>query len=78
MAQLKEALTVLNISVDRLGSTRSTPTDEAIGPEGYTLMKLRDCSPDVGQIPPHRALRNQTVEASESGQTRRGPRFSIH
>jgi hypothetical protein len=63
----EEALTVLNASVDRLGSTRSTLTDEAIGREGYTLMKLRDCSPDFGQIPPHRALRNQTVEASVSG-----------
>jgi hypothetical protein len=57
MAQLKEALTVLNVSVDRLGSARSTLTDEAIGLEGYMLMKLRDCSPDVVQIPPHRALR---------------------
>jgi hypothetical protein len=56
--QLKEALTVLNISVDRLGSARSIITDEAIGQLGRTvtdtLMKLRDCSSGVGQTAPHR------------------------
>jgi hypothetical protein len=74
MAQLKEALTVLNVSVDRLGSARSILTDEAIGQLGRrvtdTLMKLRDCSSNVGQIPPHHALRNQTVEASDTASTR--------
>jgi hypothetical protein len=38
MAQLKEALSVLNVNVDRLGSARSILTDEAIGligPKGY-------------------------------------------
>ena len=38
LAQLKEALTVLNVSVDRLGSARSILTDEAIGqigPDGH-------------------------------------------
>ena len=58
MAQLKEALTVLNVSVDRLGSAKSILTDEAIGKLGRsvtdTLTKLRDCSSKVGQIPPHR------------------------
>ncbi len=53
IAQLKEALTVLNISVDRLGSARSIVTDEAIGQLGRTvtdtLIKLRDCSSRVGQ-----------------------------
>ena len=71
MAQLKEALTVVNVSVDRLGSARSILTDEAIEQLGRritdTLMKVRDCS-SSGQIPPHRALRNQTVEVSETGQ----------
>jgi hypothetical protein len=70
MAQLKEALTMLNVSVDRLGSARSILTDEAIGQLGRrvtdTVMKLRDCSSNVGQIPRHRALGNQTVEASEN------------
>ena len=69
MVQLKEALTVLSVSVDRLGSARSILTDEAIEQLGRritdTLMKVRDCS---GQIPPHGALRNQTVEVSETGQ----------
>jgi hypothetical protein len=48
IAQLREALTVLNISVDRLGNARSILTDEAIGQLGRTitdsLMNLRDCS----------------------------------
>ena len=69
MVQLKEALTVLSVSVDRLGSARSILTDEAIEQLGRritdTLMKVRDCS---GQIPPHGDLRNQTVEVSETGQ----------
>ena len=69
MVQLKEVLTVLSVSVDRLGSARSILTDEAIEQLGRritdTLMKVRDCS---GQIPPHGALRNQTVEVSETGQ----------
>jgi hypothetical protein len=34
MVQLKEALTVLNVNVDRLGSARSILTDEAIGQLG--------------------------------------------
>jgi hypothetical protein len=48
MAQLKESLTVLNVSVDRLGSARSILTDQAIGQLGRTvtdaLTKLRDCT----------------------------------
>jgi hypothetical protein len=62
LAQLKEALTVLNVSVDRLGSARSILTDEAIGQLGRTitdaLTKLRDCSSNAGQIVPDRTLRN--------------------
>jgi hypothetical protein len=58
IAQLKEALTVLNTSVDRLGSARSIVSDEAIGQLGRaftdTLMKLRDCSSSVGETAPHR------------------------
>jgi DNA-binding protein H-NS len=66
IAQLKEALTVLNISVERLGSARSVLTDEAIGQLGRTvtdaLTKLRDCSSSARQVAPHRTLRNKTVE----------------
>jgi hypothetical protein len=72
MAQLKEALTVLNVSVDRLGSARSTLTDEAIEQLGRTvtdaLLKLRDCSSSAHQVAPHRTLRNKTVEAWETAQ----------
>jgi hypothetical protein len=67
IAQLKETLTVLNISVDRLGSARSILTDEAIGQLGQTvtdaLMKLRDCSSSARQVAPHGALGN-TVDRS--------------
>ena len=63
MAQLKEALTVLNVNVDRLGSARSILTDQAIGQLGRTvadaLTKLRDCSSSA-RISPHRKLGNET------------------
>jgi hypothetical protein len=69
LAQLKEALAVLNVSVDRLGSARSILTTEAIGQLGRTvtdaLTKLRDCSSGVRQMAPDRTLRNNTVEAWE-------------
>jgi hypothetical protein len=71
IVRLKEALTVLNISVDRLGNARSILTDEAIGQLGRTvtdaLMKLRGCSSSTHQVAPHRTLRNKTVEAWETG-----------
>ena len=70
LAQLKEALTVLNGSVDRLGSARSILTDEAIGQLGRTvtdaLTKLRDCSSSTRQMAPHHTLGSRTVEARES------------
>ena len=54
IAQLKEALTVLNVSVERLGNARSILTDEAIEQLGRTvtdaLTKLRDCSSSARQV----------------------------
>ena len=54
LAQLKEALTVLKVSVDRLGSARSILTDTAIEKLGQTitdtLAKLRDCSSSARQV----------------------------
>ena len=54
LARLKEALTVLNVSIDRIGNARSILTDEAIGQLGRTvtdgLMKLRDCSCSARQV----------------------------
>jgi hypothetical protein len=48
IARLKEALTVVNVSVDRLRSARSMLTDEAIGQLARTvaggLTRLRSCS----------------------------------
>jgi hypothetical protein len=74
IVRLKEALTVLNISVDRLGNARSILTDEAIGQLGRTvtdaLMKLRDCSSNV-RMASHRTLKDQTVEAWEAAALRK-------
>ena len=57
IARLKEALTALNVSVDRLANARTILTDEAIGQLGRavtdTLTKLKGCSSNVGQMPPH-------------------------
>jgi hypothetical protein len=54
LARLKEALTVLNVSIDRIGDARSLVTDEAIVQLGRTvtdvLMKLRDCSSSARQV----------------------------
>ena len=70
LAQLKEALTVLNVSVDRLRSARSILTDEAIGQLGRTvinsLTKLRDCSSSARQMTPDRSLRNKTADGNPS------------
>ena len=74
LTQLKEALTVLNVSVDRLGSARSILTDEAIGQLGRTvtdtLTKLRDCSSSARQMAPDRPLGNKTVGAREPNEDR--------
>jgi hypothetical protein len=71
LAQLKDALTVLNVSVDRLGSARSIITDEAIGQLGRTvtdaLTKRKDCSSSARQMAPDRTLGNKTVDGSPSG-----------
>src|SRR6185436_7529417 len=54
MVQLREALTVLNASINRFESARSILTDEAIGQLGRTvddaLTKLRACSSNARQI----------------------------
>jgi hypothetical protein len=54
IARLKEALTALNVSVDRLANTRTILTDEAIGQLSRavtdTLTKMRGCASNVGQM----------------------------
>lgn len=69
LAQLKEALSVLNVSVNRLGSARSILTDEAIGQLGRTVSDavtgLRDCSSSARQAALERTLRNKSVETTE-------------
>jgi hypothetical protein len=55
-ARLTEALTALNVSVDRLANTSTILTDEAIGQLSRaltdTLTKMRRCSSHVGQMLP--------------------------
>jgi hypothetical protein len=57
IARLKDALTALNVSVDRLANTRTILTDEAIGQLGRavtdTLTKMRGCASNVGRMPPY-------------------------
>jgi len=54
IAQLKERLSALSISIDRLGNSRSILTDEVAARFGDTitqiLMKLRDCSFNAGSM----------------------------
>jgi hypothetical protein len=54
VARLKEALTTLNVSVNRLANARTILTDEAIGQLGRavtdTLKEMRGCASNVGQM----------------------------
>ena len=56
ITRLKEALTTLNASVDRLANARTILTDEAIGQLGHavtdTLTQMRGCASKVGQMQP--------------------------
>jgi len=58
IARLREPLTALSISIDRLGNSRSILTDAVVARFGdaitRTLTKLRDCSSNVGPMAPHR------------------------
>ncbi len=58
IARLREPLTALNTSIDRLGNSRSILTDAVAARFGdaitRTLTKLRDCSSNVGPMAPHR------------------------
>jgi hypothetical protein len=57
IARLKEALTALNASVDRLTDTRTILTDAAIGQMGRavtdTLTAMRSCTSNAGQMQPY-------------------------
>jgi hypothetical protein len=59
VVRLKEALTALNVSLDRLANTRTILTDEAIGQLGRavtdTLTKMRGCASNAGQMQPYRS-----------------------
>ncbi len=64
IGRLKEALTTLNVSIDRLANARTILTDEAIGQLGRavtdTLTKLKGCASNVGQMRPY--LRDNALE----------------
>ena len=64
ITRLKDALTALNVSVDRLANARTILTDEAIGQLGRavsdTLTKLKGCGSNVGQMRPY--LNDKTPE----------------
>jgi hypothetical protein len=57
IARLRETLTALNVSIDRLTDARTNLSDEAIGRLGRaateTLTKMRGCPSNVGQMPPN-------------------------
>jgi hypothetical protein len=65
IARLRERLTALNESVDRLASAKTILTDEAIGQLGRsvtdTLASMRGCAPRVGQTQHHRRLSARAV-----------------
>jgi hypothetical protein len=57
IGRLTEALTALNVSVDRLTNARTALSDEAIGQLGRavtdTLTKMRGCASNAGQMQPY-------------------------
>ena len=66
LAKLKERLSVLNVSIDRIGNARSILTDEAIGQLGRTvtdgLTKLRDCQATPERHPQKQDARSQAFQ----------------
>jgi hypothetical protein len=66
VARLREAMTVLNGSIDRLTNARTVLTDEAIGQLGRsvtdTLTSLRGCALRGEQIQDHRKLGGNAAE----------------
>ena len=71
IARLKEAVTALNVSVDRLTNARTILPDEAIAQLGRsvteTLTKVRGCASNVGQVQPHRTLGDNAAEIPGGG-----------
>jgi hypothetical protein len=59
IARLRESLSALSVSVDRLGGARSVLTDQMAARLGetitQTLVNLRDCSSTVDHMAPRRA-----------------------
>lgn len=77
IAQLREKLTALNVSIERLRGARSLLTDEAIGQLGRTatdaMMKLRDCSSSIGEAEPDRNFARQIAENQVAAGSRLSP-----
>ena len=70
IARLKDAVSALNLSVDRLTNARTILTDEAIGQLGRsvtdTLTKMRGCASNVGEMQPHRTLGDNAAESQDT------------
>jgi hypothetical protein len=70
IARLKEAVTALNLSVDRLTNARTILTDEAIGQLGRsvteTLTKMRGCASNIGQMQPNRTLGDNAAASRDT------------
>ena len=83
ITRLREALIAVSLSVDRLTSTRTVFTDEAIGQLGRavtdTLTKMRGCASKVGQMQPyfsdHAAETGKLDRASETSSPSADVRF---
>ena len=80
IAQLKESLVTLKLSLDRLGSARSAIfSDETIGQLGRTvtdaLTRLRDCSSSSRQTALQRTFRDKSAEATQIFPTYPDPSF---
>jgi hypothetical protein len=76
--RLREALTTLEGSVDRLAEARTVLTDEAIGQLGRsvtnTLMSMRGCVPRAGQMGGHRRLGDAAQSRTPGLENGRGQR----
>jgi len=70
IARLKDAVTALNLSVNRLTNARTILTDEAIGQLGRsvteTLTKMRGCASNIGQMQPHRTLGDNAAASRDT------------
>jgi hypothetical protein len=77
ISQLKEKLTALDTSVERLRDAKSILIDQVIERLGRAvtdgLIRLRNCSPGVGQAESHRTSRSAIAENQVAAGSRLSP-----